>query len=237
MEKVGILEKVGSVFIIWRDADKYFVEAGGELREYSTPADLEEWAEERLKEGYKLKLELVLEKVEYTDLDAVVGGVPLRAWYEKVLSFGGDRWSEYQCVGLWAIHENMNEAIKRLEEIEEWLWLEDGWKGWRWENLLKWEKEKLKECFVKVIEEVWRLSWEIIRFVLSDKPQALAKDWRKGKPSRGTIEEAMLQIAKIGRERDVVKDLVKKMVEGENEEWKEWLAKMVWLNLAEEMME
>jgi hypothetical protein len=235
MEKVGVLEKVGSVFVIWRDADRYFVEAGGELREYSTPADLEGWVEERLKEGYKLELELG--RVEYTDLDAAVGGVSLRTWYEKVLSFGYDRWSEYQCVRLWAINEDLDKAIKRLEEIEEWLWLEDGWKGWRWENLLKWEKEILKGCFVRVMSEVWRLSWEVIRFVLSDKPQALAKDWQKGKPSRGTIEEAMLKIARIGRERDVVKDLVKRMVEEQNEEWKEWLAKMVWLNLAEEMME
>jgi len=27
------------------------------------------------------------------------------------------------------------------------------------------------------------------------------------------------------------------MAEGESEEWKEWLARKVWLNLAEEMME
>jgi len=241
MEKVGTLQKSGRVLAIWRDASKYFVEEGGEFREYYTP-ELEEWVEERLREGYGLKLEL--EKVNYTDLNVVVGGVPLRKWYEKVLAFGGDKWSEYECVRLWYIHGNLDEAIKKLGTIEKWLWLENSWKGWGWENLLKWEKEKLKECFIKVISDVWRYSWEVVRFVLSDKPQALAKckDWRKGKFPRGTIEEAMLRITKIGLarsmgERDVVKDIVKRMIEGENEEWKEWLVRKVWLNLVEEVME
>ncbi len=240
LEKVATLEG-GNVFVLLRDASKYFVEANGELREYPTPTSLEEWVEERLKEGYKLELEL--DKLDYMDLDVVVGGLPLKKWYEKVLAFGGDRYSEYECVRLWYIHGNLDEAIKELETIEEWLWLEDSWQGWRWENLLKWEKEKLKEYFAKVMTDVWRYSWEVIRFVLSDKPQALAKcrDWRK-KFSRGTIEEAMMRITKIGlvrnmTEQDVVKDIVKRLVEGENQEWKEWLARKVWLNLAEEMME
>jgi hypothetical protein len=38
-------------------------------------------------------------------------------------------------------------------------------------------------------------------------------------------------------EQGVVKDIVKKTAEGGNEEWKEWLARKVWLNLVEEMME
>jgi hypothetical protein len=229
MEKVGILEKGGSIFVIWRDGAKYFVEAGGEFREYSTPVDLEEWVEERLKEGYKLELEL--EKLKCTGLEVVVAGRSLKDWYDKVLSYEyGYEYTEEESVRLWSFNENLDKAIAKLSELDE-------WKDWR--DLLRWEKEILKECFMKVIEEVWRYSWEVIRFVLSDKPQALAKckDWRKGKFPRETIEEAMLRIAKTGREPDVVKNLVKKMVEGENEEWKEWLARKVWLNLVEEMME
>ena len=183
-----------------------------------------------------------MEKLNYKDIEKVVAGKTLKEWYDKVLAFGMDKFSEGGSVVLWSFHENLEEAIKKLETIEEWLWL-DSW-GCRWEDLQEREKEILKECFAKVITDVWRYSWEVIRFVLSDKPQTLAKckDWRKGKFPRGTIEEAMLRITRIGLarnmgERDVVKDIVKRMIEGENEEWKEWLARKVWLNLAEEMME
>ncbi len=231
LEKVGTLTKGESAITIWRGKrKKYFVEANGQLMEYQKTS-LEEWVEERLKEGYKLGLEL--EKVDYRDLNVLVGGVPLRKWYEKVLAFGYNRYSEDQCVRLWYIHKTLDEAIADLETIEEWLWL-DGWNGWTWETLLKWEKEKLKEFFAKVMTDVWRYSWEVIRFVLSDKPRFLAKcpDWRKGKFSQRLIEEAMMRIDRKG-----LKEIVKNLVEGENQKWKEWLGRQVWLNLAEEMME
>jgi hypothetical protein len=234
MERVGVLEKGGNVFVIWRDGYKYFVEVDGGFREYSMSVDLEEWVDERLRGGYKLELEE--ERGQCMDLGAVVAGRGLRDWYNKVLSYEyGYEYTEGERVCLWLFNKNLDEAIAKLSELDE-------WKDWR--DLLKWEREILKECFVKVMSEVWRLSWEVVRTVLSDKPQALAecRDWRKGKFSRGTIEEAMLRITKIGLvrnmgEKDVVKDLVKEMVEEENEEWKEWLAKKVWLNLAEELME
>jgi len=177
-----------------------------------------------------------MEKLRCTDLEAVVGGRSLRDWYDRVLSYDyGHRYTEGEAVRLWVWNENLENAISRLsEELEEW---ED------WRKFQEEEKGVLKECLVKVITDVWRYSWEVIRFVLSDKPQALAKcrDWRKKFP-RGTIEEAMMRITKIGLvrnmgEQDVVKDIVKKLAEGENQEWKEWLARKVWLNLVEEMME
>ncbi len=177
-----------------------------------------------------------MEKLRYTDLETVVGGRSLRDWYDRVLSYDyGYRYTEGEVVRLWAWNKNLEDAISGLsEELEKW---ED------WRKLQEEEKEVLKECLVKVLTDVWRYSWEVIRFVLSDKPQALAKcrDWRKKFP-RGTLEEAMLRITKIGLarnmgEQDVVKDIVKKLLEGENQEWKEWLARKVWLNLAEEMME
>ncbi len=172
-----------------------------------------------------------MEKLNYEDLEKVVAGKSLKEWCDRVLSCDYEyRYTETEAVRLWAWNKNLENAISKLsEELEEW---ED------WKKLQEEEKEVLKECLVKVITDVWRYSWEVIRFVLSDKP----KDWREGKPPRGTIEEAMMRITEIGLarntgEQNVVKDIVKKLVEEENEEWKEWLGRKVWLNLAEEMME
>ncbi len=167
-----------------------------------------------------------MEKLRCTDLDAVVAGRSLKDWYDKVLSYEyGYEYTEGECFRLWAFNKDLDEAIANLSELDE-------WRDWR--ELPKQEKEKLKECLVKVISEVWRCSWEVIRLVLSDKPEVLTQcpDWRKGKFSRDIIEEAMLRIDRKG-----LKEIVKNLVEGENQEWKEWLARKVWLNLAEEMME
>jgi hypothetical protein len=176
-------------------------------------------------------------RVDYRDLNAVVGGRSLRDWYDRVLSYDyGYRYTEGEAVRLWAWNEGLDDAISRLlEELEEWE---------EWGKLQEEEKEVLRECFVKVMADVWRYSWEVIRDVLSDKPHILAecRDWREGTFSRSAIEEAILRMSKIGltrnkREQDVVKDIVQKLVEGENKEWKEWLGRKVWLNLVEEILE
>jgi hypothetical protein len=175
-------------------------------------------------------------RVDCTDFNAVVGGRSLKDWYDRVFSYDYDyRYTEGEAVRLWAYNENLDEAISRLSELDE-------WRAWR--ELQEEEREMLKECFKKVISDVWRYSWELIRFVLSDKPRTLAKcrDWRKGTFSREVVEEAMLRITKISLarnmgEQDVVKEFVKKMIEEGGEEWKEWLARKVWLNLVEEIME
>jgi hypothetical protein len=167
-----------------------------------------------------------------TDLSVSIAGRSLREWYDRLLSYDYDGiYTEGEAVRLWAYNESLDDAISRLSELDE-------WEAWR--ELREEEKDVLKECFKKVISDVWRYSWEVVRAVLSDKP--LCEDWRQGKFSREAVEESMLRITRIGLSRNMgeqaaVKDLVKKMIEEGDEEWKEWLAGKVWLNLVEEILE
>lgn len=98
LEKVGTLTKGESVITIWRKVQKiivnlpedcqYFVEENGEIRPFNAfeeengwhpiPSILEEWIEEKMKEGYELELEI--EKLHYTDLDKKIAGKTLGEW-------------------------------------------------------------------------------------------------------------------------------------------------------------
>jgi len=99
-----------------------------------------------------------------------------------------------EAVRLWAWNASLDDAISRLQELEEWE---------EWRKLKEEEKEVLKECLVKMLTEIWKYSWDVIRFVLSDDPQLKKyKDWKR-KFSRKIIEKAMMRIAKISIVRHI----------------------------------
>jgi len=143
LERVGELVKGEDVIVVWRRAKEeegygYFVVKDGQLLFYPLPFPLEEWIEGKLKEGYRLELEV--EKLHYTDLSAELAGKKLGTWYEKLLSY---------------------------YEPEGWLNIpREYWEEY-WQ-LLKWERETLQKFFKRVISEIHRYSSEVSRKVAEE---------------------------------------------------------------------
>ena len=172
LERVGELVKGEDVIVVWRRAKEeevygYFVVEDGQLLFYPLPFLLEEWIEGKLKEGYRLELEV--EKLHYTDLSAEFAGKTLGKWYEKLLSY---------------------------YEPEGWLNIpREYWEEY-WQ-LLKWERETLQKFFKRVISEIHRYSSEVSRKVseeediviftgidevqemLADRLEGKGEEWKK----------------------------------------------------------
>lgn len=141
LEKVGELVKGGDVIAVWRRAEEgcgYFVVEEGCLWFYPLAFPLEEWVEGKLKEGYRLELEV--EKIHYTDLSAKLAGKELGNWYEKLLSY-----------------YDPEEGLEIPREDWEEYWL-----------LLKWERKILLRLFSKVLSDIHRYSVEVSRKVAEE---------------------------------------------------------------------
>jgi hypothetical protein len=143
LEKVGVLKKGEDELVLWRlcregEVLGYFVLDGGYLWFYSFPSLLEEWVEGKLREGYKLELEI--EKFHYRAVSEKFAGKELGQWYEKFLSY-------------YDPEEGLN--IPRV-----------GWEEY-WQ-LLKWERDVLQRFFSEVLMEIRRYSIEVSRKVAEE---------------------------------------------------------------------
>jgi len=58
-----------------------------------------------------------MEKLNYKDLEKVVAGKSLKEWYDKILAFGMDKFSEGQIVVLWSFHEKLVERVVGKESL------------------------------------------------------------------------------------------------------------------------
>jgi len=143
LERVGMLTKGEVVITVWRwdregEVYGYFVAEEGQLRLYLLPSLLEEWIESKLKEGYRLELEV--EKLHYTDLSIKLAGKELRQWYEKLLSY---------------YEPERGLGIPREDWEEYWM-------------LLKWERYILQKFFSKVLSDIRTYGLEVSRKIAEE---------------------------------------------------------------------
>jgi hypothetical protein len=142
LERVGELVKGGDVLTVWRKAKEegcwYFVVVDGQMLFYPFPSPLEEWIESKLREGYRLGLNI--EKLHYTDLSAKLAGRELGKWYEKLLSYYDPE------EGLEIPRQDWEEYCR----------------------LLKWEREILQKFFSKVLSDIRTYGLEISRKIAEE---------------------------------------------------------------------
>ena len=257
LEKVGTLTKGESVITIWRrienivaflpDDCQYFVEEKGELRPFDAfeeakglnnpiPSILEEWIEEKLEEGYKLELEI--EKIHYTDLGKTIAGKTLREWYSHFLVYYEE---EDGTLMLWVWFNHWEKARAALEISRD--DFADYW------ALLWWERDILTERFMEALYEVWSYSKYVVYYVARELGKY--EEWRSGE---FYIGDAVKYIEEESKKENVQPwDIVKRIIEKreteplvfvedkvrrllgiklkESEEWRKWLAEMVWWNI------
>ncbi len=239
LEKVGTLTKGESVITIWREIEnivvhlpddcQYFVEENRKIRPFEAfeepedwlnpvPSVLEEWIEKKMEEGYKL--ELAIEKLHYTDLGKVVAGKTLKEWFSHFLSYYKE---DGGTLMLWVWFDRWEEAkaaldISRNDFADYWA-------------LLYWERDKLTSLFMEALYDVWVYSNDVVYYAA----RALGKDkvWRYGK---FPLKDAVRYIERArGRAhmspQGIVKRIIEKIQPQDKEEWKEWLAAMVWRNI------
>jgi len=257
LEKVGTLTKGESVITIWRrierivgrlpDDCQYYVEENGELRPFDafeetkgwlnpTPSILEEWIEKKMEEGYKLELEI--EKLECEDLGKVIAGKTLKEWYSYFLTYYEEEDGTFM---LWVWFNNWEKARTALDISRD--DFADYW------ALLWWERKILTSLFTNALYDVWSYS----NYVVYYAARALGKyeEWRSGE---FYIKDAVKYIEEESKRENVQpRDIVKRIIEKreteppvfkedkvrrllgiklkESEEWKEWLAGMVWWNI------
>jgi hypothetical protein len=255
LEKVGTLTKGESVITIWRrvesivarlpDDCQYFVEENGELRPFdafasfkwaSPPSILEEWIEKKMEEGYKLELEI--EKLEHEDLGKVIAGKTLDEWYDHFLVYYQEEDGTFM---LWVWFNHWEKARTSLEISED--DFADYW------ALLWWEREILTSLFKEALYNVWSYSKYVVYYAARELGKY--EEWRSGE---FYIEDAVKYIEEESKRENVQpRDIVKRIIEKreteppvfvedkirrllgiklkESEEWKEWLAGMVWWNI------
>jgi hypothetical protein len=239
LEKVGTLTKGESVITIWRKIEnivvnlpndcQYYVEENSKVRPFEAfeepedwlnpvPSVLEEWIEGKMKEGYKLELEI--EKLHYTDLQKVVAGKTLKEWYSYFLTYYEDE----STLMLWVWFDRWEEAKAALDISRD--DFADYW------ALLWWERDILADLFKEALYDIWAYSNDVVYYAA----RALGKEkvWRYGK---SILKDAVRYIERAsGRAHMLHQDMVKRIIEKTeppkgSEEWKEWLAKQVWRNI------
>lgn len=243
LEKVGTLTKGESAITIWRrmenivvrlpDDCQYFAEENGELRPFDAfeetegwlnpvPSVLEEWIERKMKEGYKLELEI--EKLDYTDLEKAVAGKTLKEWYSYFLTYYEE---DGGTLMLWVWFDRWERAkaaleISRIDFADYWA-------------LLRWERDIIRHLFIEALYDIWVYSNEVVYYAA----KALGKYevWRTGnfsiKDTARYIERAS-RIAEMSP-NGVVKLIIEKSQTEppafKSEGWKDWLAKQVCRNI------
>jgi hypothetical protein len=242
LEKVGTLTKGESVITIWRrmenivavlpDDCQYYVEENGKLRPfdafeetedwlYPIPSVLEEWIEEKMEEGYELELEM--EKLDYTDLEKVVGGKTLKEWYSYFLTYYEE---DGGTLMLWVWFDRWEKAKASLDISRD-----DFGEYWA---LLRWERDRIVDLFMEALYDVWVYSNEVVYYAA--KALGKYKVWRAGK---FPLKDTARYIERASRRADTSpQDIVKRIIERiqteplkENEEWKKWLARQVLRNI------
>jgi hypothetical protein len=172
LEKVGTLTKGESVITIWRKMEttfrslpQYFVKKNGELRPFSAfentenwinpvPSLLEEWIEKKMEKGYKLELEI--ERMDYTDLEKVIAGKPLEEWYFRFLSYYEDE----KIFMLWVWFDRWEQARAALDISRD--DFADYW------ALLRWERKILGDLFMKALYDIWVYSNEVVYYAAKE---------------------------------------------------------------------
>ncbi len=239
LEKVGTLTKGESVITIWREMEnivvdlpddcQYYVEENGKIRPFEAfeepedwlnpvPSVLEEWIEEKLEEGYELKLEI--EKLDYTDLDKVVAGKTLEEWYDHFLVYYQEEDGTFM---LWVWFDRWEKARTALDISRD-----DFAEYWA---LLQWERDILADLFKEALYDIWTYSNDVVYYAA----RALGKDkvWRYGKfPLKDAVRYIERASGRANRApQDIVKRIIEKVQPQGKEEWKEWLAGQVWRNI------
>jgi hypothetical protein len=257
LEKVGTLTKGESVITIWRKLERivailpddcqYFVEENGELKPFEAfeetknwinpiPSILEEWIEKKMEEGYKLELEV--EKLNCEDLGKVIAGKTLDEWYDHFLVYYEE---EDGTLMLWVWFNHWEKARTALDISRD--DFADYW------ALLLWERDKLTSLFKEALYYVWSYSQYVVYYAARESGKY--EEWRSGE---FYLEDAVKYIEEESKKENVPpKGIVKRIIEKreteppvfkedkvrrllgitlkESEEWKEWLAAMVWWNI------
>lgn len=257
LEKVGTLTKGESVITIWRrierivvrlpDDCQYFVEEKGDLRPFDAfeeaerwenpiPSILEEWIEEKMEEGYKLELEI--EKLDYTDLKKVVAGKTLKEWYSHFLVYYEEEDGTFM-LWVWFNHWEKARAALDISRDD----FADYW------ALLWWERDILRGLFMEALYNVWSYSKYVVYYAARELGKY--EEWRSGE---FYIEDVVKYIEEESKRENVQpRDIVKRIIEKreteppvfkedkirrvlgiklkESEEWKEWLSWEVWRNI------
>jgi len=241
LEKVGTLTKGESVITIWRkienivvnlpDDCQYFVEESGKVRPFEAfeepedwlnpiPSILEEWIEKRMEEGYKLELEI--EKLDYTDLGKVIAGKTLKEWYSYFLTYYEENGGTLM---LWVWFDKWEKARTALDISRD-----DFTDYWA---LLRWERDKLADLFKEALYDIWAYSNDVVYYAA----RALGKDktWRYGK---FPLKDAVRYIERASRRGNMSPEgIVKRIIEKiqtepqGKEEWGKWLARQVYRNI------
>jgi hypothetical protein len=241
LEKVGTLTKGESVITIWRrienivvrlpDDCQYYVEENGELRPFDAfeetegwlhpvPSVLEEWIERKMEEGYKLELEI--EKLDYTDLEKVIAGKSLKEWYSYFLTYYEE---DGGTLMLWVWFDKWERAktaleISRVDFADYWA-------------LLRWERDKLTSLFTEALYDIWVYSHAVVYHAARESGKY--EEWRAGnfsiKDTARYIERAS-RIAEMSP-NDIVKLIIEKSQteQFKSEGWKNWVAKQVCRNI------
>jgi hypothetical protein len=232
LERVGTLTKDGSVITIWRKVKgsvffrfedvQYYVEENGVIRHFDafeetecwlcpTPAILEEWIEEKMEEGYKLELEI--EKVDYTDLKKEIAGRTLEEWYSRFLRYYK---TPDGTLMLWVWFDRWEKAKNALEISRD--DFNDYW------ALLRWEREMLTSLFMEALYDIWVYSNEVVYYAA--KVLGKYKTCRAGNFS---LADTVRFIERASRRAETSTiDIVRRIIEiKEDKEWKEWLVRHV----------
>jgi hypothetical protein len=240
LEKVGTLTKGESVITIWREMDdivlqlpddcQYFVEENGELKPFEAfeededwlnpiPSVLEEWIEEKMEEGYKLELEV--DKLDYTDLEKVIAGKTLKEWYSYFLTYYEE---DGGTLMLWVWFDRWEKARTALDISRD--DFADYW------ALLSWERDILVNLFKQALYDVWVYSNEVVYYAA----RVLGK-YEVCRAGNFSIKETARYIKRASRRgnmspKGIVKRIIEKIQnETLKEEWKKWVANQVCRNI------
>ncbi len=182
--------------------------------ECPAPSELEDWIVQKIAKGYRF--DLVLWHIGKYDLDFLVGGIPLKVWYENILKFVETSQGKPL---LWHSYDEIFQVVLSLEiPRNDW---PDYW------ALLIWEREELMYRFRFFLSQIHYLAWRLVYKI------ARRRERHEGWVAR---EKPLQVVIEYMEKKNPIKTIQHTLTSELNEydkEQKDWLSSILWQKLLE----